>query len=287
MKKALKPGIIVLCVIALVAVIAFICNCIANNRVFLTKYSFTHDEIPSGFDNYKILCISDIHEAPFEKQIIAHIKKQKPDIIAIIGDMIQLPDYALFSTLEIIKNSGDIPVYVISGNHEMGSGHYQEIMESLTNAGAINLDDFSVVLQKNGDAITLAGLKEPEHSMVTVNQYEEINRTVATLLKDKPEFAILLNHRAVSYHHIKNCGADLILSGDTHGGIIRLPFMGGLVGKEFENDILPRYTYGVYKDNDGCTMIINGGCDKNPKKTRVFNPPEVVLITLNKGAGKQ
>lgn len=87
-------------------------------------------------------------------------------------------------------------------------------------------------------------------------------------------------HRAGLYPEIKDTGVDLILSGDMHGGIIRLPFVGGLIGKRMQGDILPKYEYGFIQEDNASAMIVSGGCDKNPEKKRYFNPPEVVLVTL-------
>lgn len=65
---------------------------------------------------------------------------------------------------------------------------------------------------------------------------------------------------------------DLILSGHLHGGIIRLPFVGGLVGKNKEESLLPGYAYGTYKEGDSATMIVSGGCDKNDKREDYLIP---------------
>ena len=97
---------------------------------------------------------------------------------------------------------------------------------------------------------------------------------------DADTFSILLSHRADLYPDIKDTGVDLILSGHLHGGIVRLPFVGGLIDKDKKVSISSEYEYGVYKEDGNATMIVSGGCDKNPKKRRIFNPPEVLVITL-------
>ena len=53
-----------------------------------------------------------------------------------------------------------------------------------------------------------------------------------------------------------------------------------MIGKDF--DLFPKYSYGFIKEGSSSAMIVSGGCDKNPQKKRVFNQPELVLITLKK-----
>ena len=138
-------------------------------------------------------------------------------------------------------------------------------------------------LTKNGEKITLAGIKDPRHDEVTEYKKKVIKDNIAYELSKYPDnFSILLNHRADIYPVIKDTGVDLILSGHLHGGIIKLPFVGGIIGKDGENSLLPAYEYGVIKEGDSATMIVSGGCDKNPQKKRYFNPPELVLITLKR-----
>ena len=90
---------------------------------------------------------------------------------------------------------------------------------------------------------------------------------------------ILICHRASLYPKIKDSAVDLIISGDLHGGVARLPFIGGLVGDE-EKRFLPDYTSGVYKEGDAAEMIVSRGCDYNLVKMRIFNPPDIPIITL-------
>ena len=100
------------------------------------------------------------------------------------------------------------------------------------------------------------------------------------LSRRKDYFTILLSHRADLYPQIKDTGVDLILSGHIQGGIVRLPFVGGLIDRNRKVSLSVDYEYGVYKEGESATMIVSAGCDKNPQKRRFFNPPEVLLITL-------
>lgn len=269
-----------LCIIIVIILVVLSVNERLNERVVLTEYTFSHEEVPESFEGYKIMLISDLHEAPFAEQIIEHIYDQKPDIIAITGDMVQLPGCTVDETLKIGRAVKDIPIYAVSGNHDTQCGAYYEVMNALVDEGIIPLENDSVCIEKGEESILLLGIKDPRHDAVSAEQYEKIRNRIESEFPIGPCFSVLLSHRADMYPEIKDTKVDLILSGHLHGGIIRLPFVGGIIGKNGKNSLLPAYEYGVVKEGDSATMIVSGGCDKNPKKKRYFNPPEVVLVTL-------
>ena len=286
-KVMTKRILTVLLVLFLSGLATLFINDQCNKKVFLTEYTFFHREVPSSFDGYKILHISDLHNAPFAGQIINHIEEQKPDMIVITGDTTQLPDHNIDQILEIGKAAKEkgIPTYAVSGNHETQGGYYDKIIESYWATDIIPLDNDSVCIEKGNESFLLLGIKDPTRTKVTKEHLEEIKEQIESEFPDGPCFSILLSHRADLYPDIKNTSADLILSGHLHGGIARLPFIGGLKGKQTDGSSLPKYEYGLYEDKKNASMIVSGGCDKNPKKTRYFNPPEIVLITL-KSEGK-
>lgn len=268
------------CIILLALLCLFAINENANKRVVLTSYTFENEKLPKSFDGYKIMVISDIHEADFAEQIKTYIESEKPNVIAFTGDMAQLPDHEIDETLKIAtsKEAEGALICAVSGNHETQGGYYEEIKEKLKKNGVAFLDNKNVWLEEGGEKIRIIGVKDPETDTVTKEHIDEMKKAIEKNLHEE-DFSILLMHRANLYPEIKNEGADLILSGHLHGGVIRLPFVGGLVGRG-KNSLLPEYEYGFIKEGSSSAMIVSGGCDKNPKKKRVFNPPEVVLITL-------
>ena len=285
MKKALKWILIVIVVCIVSVLIALLVNEKINQKVHLTEYTYTDEKIPLSFDGTKIMFLSDLHNAPFDGQIISYAKKIQPDYFVMTGDMSQLPDTSVKYALDIAYGLKelDIPVYGVSGNHERQGGKYERAMEEFWAADVCMLENSSTELTKNGEKITLAGIKDPRHDVVTEYKEKVIKDNIAYELSKYPDnFSILLNHRADIYPVIKDTGVDLILSGHLHGGIIKLPFVGGIIGKNGENSLLPAYEYGMIKEGDSATMIVSGGCDKNPQKKRYFNPPELVLITLKR-----
>lgn len=280
--KVVKRILIVFAVVIASLLVLLFLNDKANGRVFVTEYTYTNGKIPHAFQGSKLMVISDLHNAPFAEQIIAHAKKEKPDYVIMTGDMVQLPECEFDNTLKIADAMAEmhIPVYAVSGNHDRQCGGYADIIDHLWAHDVYMLENGSVRLEKNGETINLVGIKDPRHDVVTDEKMNVICGNIQYELSKKDGFSILLSHRADLYPGIKDTGVDLILSGHLHGGIIRLPFVGGLVGKNKEDSLLPAYAYGMYKEGDSATMIVSGGCDKNDKKRRFFNPPEILLITL-------
>lgn len=250
-----------------------------NEKVTVKKYTYSDPDIPSGFDGYKLLVISDLHNAPFGDQIADLVYESNPDVIVMLGDMSQLPDHSVTESSKIGKSVGkDYSIYAVSGNHETQGDGYDEIIDAWKGHNITPLENDTVLLESGGDSALLIGLKDPKHDNVSEKRLNDMRDFIRDSLPEKKAFSILLSHRAGLYPELKDTGVDLILSGDLHGGIIRLPFVGGLIGKDYE--MFPKYSYGYIKEGSSAAMIVSGGCDKNPKKVRFFNQPELVLITL-------
>lgn len=281
--RILKKILVIFVLVFVSLLLLLFLNDKANQNVKVTRYTYADEEIPAAFVGSKILMISDLHDAPFSEQIIEHIKEEKPDYVVMAGDMVQLPESSAENTLEIVDAAVEmnIPVYAVSGNHDRQCGEYDEILGALWAHGAYMLEYDSVRLHKDGESIVLMGIKDPKHDVVTQEKIEAIRGNIKyQLSRRKDYFTILLSHRADLYPQIKDTGVDLVLSGHIHGGVVRLPFLGGVIGREGKVSLSDDYEYGVYKEGEGATMIVSAGCDKNPQKRRFFNPPEILLITL-------
>ena len=281
--RILRRILVIFALVIVALLLLLFLNDKANQKVRITRYTYSDKEIPAPFDGCKIMMISDLHNADFSEDIIKHIEKEKPDYVVITGDMVQLPDSSLENTIKIAEavTKMNIPIYAVSGNHDRQCGKYEELLEILWTYDVYMLEYDSVRFEKDGESIVLMGIQDPRHDIVPDEKIAAIRGNIKNQLsRRKDYFTILLSHRADLYPLIKDTGVDLILSGHMHGGIIRLPFVGGIIGGNEKNSIFPDYEYGVYKEDENATMIVSGGCDKNPAKRRFFNPPEILLITL-------
>ena len=89
-------------------------------------------------------------------------------------------------------------------------------------------------------------------------------------------YNILLSHNPLYYPAYRDWGADLTLSGHIHGGIIRIPGLGGLLSPDLT--LFPRYDGGHFTER-GKHLIVSRGLG-NHFLVRVMNPPEIGVITL-------
>lgn len=284
MKKIIKWVFIFLGLLALALAVALGVNYWANQRVYLTTYEYQSQKLPQSFDGYRIAVISDMHNSRYADRFISLLNEAKPDLLLFAGDMIQQPDTNLDQVTKVIRSqSGSIPVYAVFGNHEAANGSVvrSEITKQLRDAGARVLSNVAVGIARGDDKIRLIGLEDDDSEILDEETIKKLRKPVKRVTrKDNGEmFNILLYHRADVFPELSDLPVDLVLSGHLHGGIVRLPFVGGVFGRG--NTLFPDYTSGMYRKNN-TTMIVSRGCDYNPKKMRVFNPPEIVLVKLSK-----
>lgn len=272
-----------------------ICICVAaltilflywqDNDIITTNISYTNNKIPSVFSGFKILQVSDLHNKKFGKDqswLIRKIEEADPDIIVITGDLIDYHrldvDTAMSFINKVIKIS---PVYYVPGNHERYSGLYDQLSEQLMQAGITVLNNQKVELNRQGDFITVIGVMDAEFVKQTKKSKPggQFRLNLSELLKDTEGFSILLSHRPEHLELYAQENADLVFCGHAHGGQIRLPFLGGLFAPG--QGWLPKYTSGLYTKGN-TSMIVSRGLGNSEFPFRVFNRPELVLVTLEK-----
>ena len=281
MKRIIKGFFVFLLIIVIAAGVAAGINFVMNQNVYLTEYDYTSEKLPGAFDGCRIAVISDIHNSVYADKFIALLRQSKPDIVLFAGDMIQQPDTNLDNVLKIVNAlPEEIPVYGIFGNHEASNGYVvrKQISGALREAGVTMLINSADDITKDGETIRIIGIEDKGDEVIGEEIVEQIKKTVQSS-KLENAFQILAYHRADVYPKLHDLPVDLILSGHMHGGIIRVPFVGGVFGKNGE--LFPQYTEGMYKEMN-TTMIVSRGCDYNPQKMRIFNPPEVVMVTLKR-----
>lgn len=256
-----------------------------NNNIVTSKYSYTNEKIPSSFENLKILQISDFHNAKFGKNqnsIIKKIEECEPDIIVITGDLIDRRRYDLERAMDLVKQIVNIaPVYYVSGNHEAWSGHYDEVKKALLDENVKVLDNEEIEIEKGKDSITLIGVKDPDFltsNYIDGTDYSELEQYLDSVSKDN-DFEILLSHRPELIWLYKKYNIDLVFTGHVHGGQIRLPFVGGIIGPD--QGLFPKYDAGRFVEGY-TTMILSRGLGNSLFPFRIFNSPELVLVELVK-----
>ena len=262
---------------------------LASNVYLQTvKYELSFENLPKAFDGFKIVQLSDLHSATFgidNRRLINAVKSQLPDIVVLTGDMINSDDtdYTVFYSLcgELAKS---FEVYYIVGNHEQEKGRDEvlEIESEVERLGVTVLE--SVEIERDGEKINLCGLwfNLRFYQDVTDESAKQYYFNIADMNnimgeKETDEFTVLLSHNPVYFETYAQWGADLTLSGHIHGGMVRIPFVGGVFSPEKE--LFPKYDSGKYTLDDS-VMIVNRGLGNRVFGLRFFNCPEVTAITL-------
>lgn len=252
-----------------------------DNRIEVTYYNVPSPKIPREFDNFKIVHISDYHNDP-APGLISEIKTAHPDIIVMTGDMTHDKGGSYLPALELIKRLVKIaPCYIVSGNHDIWRNDYPEFVSDCRNAGAIFLQNETVPIKQGESEILISGM---EDVFSKVRSRQKITQYLKNFSVSE-QYQILLFHRANALDCIKDFGFDLILAGHLHGGQVRIPHFGGvcspLSGMTEDKTILfPKYSGGIYKHKD-CTMIVNRGIGNPMPIPRLYNRPEIGIITLH------
>ena len=228
-KKANKTLLQFLCFL-LTAVIFFI---LQNNALVISKYTYTSPKLPAAFDNYTIVQISDLHNKDFRGKLVAEIKQLKPDMIVITGDLIDRRKTKIETAVAFIREVVKIaPTYYVSGNHEQLSDDYDVLLSKLQALQVHMMEDAYEPLEKNGAKIGIIGLADPanqerEESYLWVDSSGYVKAKLQELCAGlETDFNILLSRPGCSVFI-----GDAVRFGlaATHGGQIRLPFIGGLI----------------------------------------------------------
>lgn len=258
----------------LIAAAAYFVYDSASN-IEVTHYEVKSEKLPDEFDGFRIVQLSDFHGADFAEELSELVRAETPDIIVITGDILtektELPQVE-----KLLRSiSGLAPVYFISGNHDFGSGAIDEISEMLADYGVRYLRNGYVNIEKNGARIVLAGVEDP-NSYADMPSPDEVAKR---LREEYPhDYAVLLGHRNYWAEEYPALPVDLILCGHAHGGLIRLPGVGGLISTD--RTLFPDYDGGMY-DCGGYTLIVSRGLGNSVSVPRLFNRPELVCVTLS------
>ena len=253
----------------------------SNARIVVTEYQLYYSNLPEAFDGYRIVVLADIHGNEFgrnNERLIAYVIEAAPDIITIPGDLID--EYgSTFRHLEValtlVSKLVEIaPTYFVTGNHDWSSGELPALLSMLESFGVIILQNDYVLLESDSQSIILAGTDDPNGPADMIKPGQLVSE-----IKEKHEdsFFIMLEHRNYNLPLYSELGVDLVISGHSHGGIIRLPFTDGLLATRFY--FFPSYASGV-NTMDSTNMVVSRGLGSSFMWMRLFNNPEVVVVEL-------
>lgn len=248
-------------------------------RLTVTEYELKALHLPDAFDGFTIVQLSDLHGSEFGKDNARLIKATaalQPDLIALTGDYIESEE-DLPVTETLIRSLCNIaPVYFTSGNHDWASGAIEELKQTVSDCGGTYLSNASLTLERNGASILLAGVEDP-NGRADMIRPDALLQQIAAEHPDR--YIVLLAHRNDFVTKYPALPCDVIFTGHGHGGVIRLPLIGGLLGTE--RNLFPTYDAGLF-ESGRYTMVVSRGLGDAPLFPRIWNNPEIVSVTLRK-----
>ncbi|MFT8889741.1 MAG: metallophosphoesterase [Ethanoligenens sp.] len=257
--------------------------------------------LPRAFDGFRIVHLSDLHGKRFGEQnngLAEIVRTQSPDLVVATGDMLDRKNEQGAAFLELARQLVQTtPVYSIRGNHEQYMVDHMEeepilaqYEQELERVGVILLHDKSALFSRDGADILFYGITLPASAYKphvvkdphTCLPPEMVAKHIG--VADESRCCILLAHSPLFFPSYAEWGADLVLSGHMHGGLIRLPGLGGLLSPY--HHLFPQYDAGLYVRQEA-VMVVSRGLGDSPFRVRFRNPPEVVVITLRTGQDQE
>nr|MBP3598293.1 metallophosphoesterase [Eubacterium sp.] len=272
--------------IAIVLIILLLIYGFASNYFITTeKYCITVENTNEKELPIRIVMLADLHGSRFGKDnnhLIQMIHQQSPDLICVAGDMTVKNGMGIEECMALCYELMKIcPVYYAPGNHEIRMPQWETYGKRLKQLGVNWLDNQQMSLMIRGKKLHICGLDLPEdwyHKF-----WKKCNFTVTDMrdmIGNAPTdgYTVLLAHNPEYFETYAKWGADLVCAGHVHGGIARLPILGGVIDPSLR--LFPKYDAGRF-EIDSSVMILTRGLGTHHIRLRFFNVPEISVIDLH------
>ncbi|MBO5277900.1 MAG: metallophosphoesterase [Lachnospiraceae bacterium] len=289
----MNPYILVITGLTVCLVAALVLFHLETKRFIVKKYHIASPKLPQAFAGTKLALISDLHNKVYGKEnekLLSAIEQEKPDYILIAGDMLVAKPRKDFSvSVEFLRAvSARYPVYYSYGNHECRLKEKKErygdmgrqYEQAIAGLPLHMLHNQRMRIEKADAFIWVYGLEIAHEYYYRLKNYKMTGNYLNKKLGKKPEeYSILIAHNPSYFPAYAQWGADLVVSGHNHGGIARVPFLGGVIDPTLH--LFPKYDRGVFTENE-TQMVLSAGTGSHSPNFRAFNPPELVMITLDR-----
>lgn len=278
---------IIMMIVVVAAVVLTWVSLYDTHHFVVTKHTFYSEKIKQ---KKRFVLLTDLHGQQYGRDnlvLLQAIEKQEPDGILIAGDMLTAIKKEKPEKLEgFLKELTDkYAVYYANGNHEQKIALYPERYGDLKERFGEVLDRVHIQPLVNGHVclpecgIAIYGL-QLDHGFYRRFELPEMPKGyMEDTLGEKPDglYTVLLAHNPDYFPSYAGWGADLVLSGHVHGGIMRLPFLGGVISPAVK--LFPKYDGGVYREQNS-VMVLGRGIGTHSPNVRFFNPGELPVIDL-------
>lgn len=268
----------------------------------ISRFKLSSNKLARNTEPIRIVMLADLHNNTFgkkNKRLIRQIDKLEPDMIIGAGDIItkHKPCYPSHGYDLMKELAVKYPTYYGYGNHELYFdimkeelnkdresedafllSTWEEYLDRLQGLGVQILKNESSTLKIKNTRLRISGLnlakdyypKGKADPSMELNLHSQIGASAG-------EYQILIAHNPIYFDAYAEWGADLTLAGHLHGGLARLPFLGGVVSPQYK--FFPRYDSGIYEKGKR-KMVVSKGLGSHSIMLRLFNPPDIVFITL-------
>ncbi|HZL83039.1 MAG TPA: metallophosphoesterase [Candidatus Deferrimicrobium sp.] len=247
----------------------------------VTRLTIVSPRLPAGFDGLKIAQLSDLHLHHISRAYrtaIDVIRRERPHLVVITGDLVDCPEEtsACIAFLSELRAAARVPVVVVPGNWDhrafptkrsIAAWHKRFQAET----GIRVLVNQNVVLRRGGDHMWLVGTDDPYFGHADLD----------ASFKGVPDtaFALVLTHAPEAFEELaERPAARLVLAGHTHGGQVRLPFIGAV---RVPSRYGTRFAHGLFKLGD-TLFYVNAGMGMSHLPIRFLCRPELTVLTLKK-----
>lgn len=278
---------IILVILVLIFVFFLAIGLIDGNRFELIEEELAFPKLQK---ECRIVLISDVHNKVYgdkNKPFIKAVKKINPDFIVLAGDLVtSKAGEDMMPGIELIRAlCRNFKVYYGLGNHESKikeqrdkfGNQFEQLKKELKLENMLLLENRSVKIPEYNIRITGLELSLEYFAHFKLKKMEEgyLENTVGK--SDDSMCNILIAHNPDYFSEYAKWGADLVLSGHVHGGIMRLPLLGGVIAPSYR--LFPKYDGGIYREN-GAVMLLGRGMGSHTLPFRFFNPAQLYVVTL-------
>lgn len=279
-------------VIGIVAIVCFWVILYDTNRFIVVPYTVESTKIKKP---YRAVILSDLHNKKFgrdNERLVEAIDGLEPDGVIIAGDMLTAkPGKSEETAISLLKRLSDkYPVYYGNGNHEHRLKLYPEVYGNMAEEYESELAKLGIRRLVNahtlipGTDILVYGLELDKFyfkRFKTAPMPEEYLNQV--LGKPGKGYRVLIAHNPDYFPQYAGWGADLVLSGHIHGGMIRIPFWRGVLSPAVR--LFPKYDGGKFVEDDS-TMLLSRGLGVHTIPIRMFNPAELLVVDFKSAVTK-
>ncbi len=294
-------GVWVLVIAAVILLAAAVMEIRRELHTFqITHYTLSPAKLAGLNRDVRILFMSDLHNAVYGRnndRLFRAVQEEEPDLILIGGDMLVGKKSVSYEPAAqfVEKLPAICPVYYANGNHEQRMKEepqnymysYEKYRERLKEKGVTFLENENQHLVLHGKKFMISGLELPLFTYGKLKKPAVDSSDIEDCLCVPPahagdgggEYRILMAHNPSYAKAYREWGADVILSGHLHGGVVRLPGIGGVVTPQFF--LFPRYS-GEMTVEGKQAVIVSRGLGTHTINIRLFNMPEVISLCLKK-----